>query len=170
MISIHPSVDKGIKAGVKDFAVAPWCVMQPRMRCEVTVTSNSRTTTPAAAPSAGSQKGALSRSLPWCRANKVSVTKKRETNSRCDPSATIQRHACTGCRVHSTRASKKISAFHGLDFNPYRSCRRRGLSAPGFAGFVSSIIESGFDPNRMAKVRGRLKELGLETYDVSVRP
>lgn len=31
--------------------------------------------------------------------------------------------------------------------------------------FVSSIIESGFDPKQMGAVRARLKQLGLEPYD-----
>jgi S-(hydroxymethyl)glutathione synthase len=40
-----------------------------------------------------------------------------------------------------------------------------GWAAPGFAAFVSSIIEAGADPANMGAVRGRLKELGLEPYD-----
>ena len=38
-------------------------------------------------------------------------------------------------------------------------------SAPEFAAFVSSIIESGADPAGMGAMRARLKELGLEPYD-----
>jgi S-(hydroxymethyl)glutathione synthase len=34
-----------------------------------------------------------------------------------------------------------------------------------FAAFVSSIIESGTDPNDMGAIRARLKEIGLEAYD-----
>ena len=37
--------------------------------------------------------------------------------------------------------------------------------APGFAAFVSSVIEAGVDPNQMVEVRGRLREIGLEPYD-----
>ncbi|MGH8140935.1 MAG: S-(hydroxymethyl)glutathione synthase, partial [Steroidobacteraceae bacterium] len=40
-----------------------------------------------------------------------------------------------------------------------------GWSAPTFAAFVSSVIESGFDPGKMDQLRARLKELGLESYD-----
>ena len=40
-----------------------------------------------------------------------------------------------------------------------------GWAAPGFAAFVSSIIEAGADPANMGAVRARLKELGLEPYD-----
>jgi S-(hydroxymethyl)glutathione synthase len=38
-------------------------------------------------------------------------------------------------------------------------------AAPGFAAFVSSIIESGVKPEQMDGIRGRLKELGIEPYD-----
>jgi S-(hydroxymethyl)glutathione synthase len=40
-----------------------------------------------------------------------------------------------------------------------------GWSEPQFAAFVSSIIESGFDPKQMDAVRARLKEIGLQPYD-----
>ena len=40
-----------------------------------------------------------------------------------------------------------------------------GWSAPEFAAFVSSIIESGAPPDQMGAVRSRLKELRLEPYD-----
>jgi S-(hydroxymethyl)glutathione synthase len=40
-----------------------------------------------------------------------------------------------------------------------------GWPAPGFAAFVSSIIEAGVDPAQMGAIRGRLKERGLEPYD-----
>ncbi|MGA9088286.1 MAG: glutathione-dependent formaldehyde-activating protein, partial [Bradyrhizobium sp.] len=40
-----------------------------------------------------------------------------------------------------------------------------GSAAPGFAAFVSSVIESGVNPSEMDGIRARLKELGLEPYD-----
>ena len=40
-----------------------------------------------------------------------------------------------------------------------------GWQEPQFAAFVSSIIEQGFDPERMAEVRRKLNATGLETYD-----
>jgi S-(hydroxymethyl)glutathione synthase len=41
----------------------------------------------------------------------------------------------------------------------------KGWSAPEFAAFVSSVIESGVKPERMGEIRARLKELKLEPYD-----
>jgi len=40
-----------------------------------------------------------------------------------------------------------------------------GSAAPGFAAFVSSVIESGVSPSEMPGIRSRLKEVGLEPYD-----
>jgi S-(hydroxymethyl)glutathione synthase len=43
--------------------------------------------------------------------------------------------------------------------------KESGWSAPEFAAFVSSIIESGTKPEQMGAVRERLRELRLEPYD-----
>ncbi|MEK1901714.1 MAG: aldehyde-activating protein, partial [Rhizobium sp.] len=56
-------------------------------------------------------------------------------------------------------------AFQGLSFVHPERFQERGWAAPGFAAFVSSIIESGYDPGKMGAVRSRLKEVGLEPYD-----
>ena len=55
--------------------------------------------------------------------------------------------------------------FNGFDFVHTELSDQEGWSAPGFAAFVSSIIEAGTPPSKMDGVRGRLKELGLEPYD-----
>jgi len=55
--------------------------------------------------------------------------------------------------------------FQGLSFIHPERFQEGGWAEPSFAAFVSSIIESGFDPSRMDAVRARLKELKLEPYD-----
>jgi S-(hydroxymethyl)glutathione synthase len=55
--------------------------------------------------------------------------------------------------------------FYGFDFIHTELSPESGWSAPEFAAFVSSIIESGAQPDQMGAVRSRLKELGLEPYD-----
>ena len=83
-----------------------------------------------------------------------------------DEQAPIQRYACTGCGVHLYgRIENKNHPFYGFDFVHTELSKEPGWSAPEFAAFVSSIIESGFPPARMAEVRARLKELRLEPYD-----
>lgn len=82
-----------------------------------------------------------------------------------DPSALIQRHACTVCGVHMHGPVERDHAFKGLAFIHPERFEQEGWSPPGFAAFVSSIIESGVDPSRMAGIRAQLKSAGLEPYD-----
>ena len=82
-----------------------------------------------------------------------------------DPSALIQRHACTGCGVHMYSPVEREHAFQGLTFLHVELSREHGWAPPGFAAFVSSVIEGGVHPDRMASVRGKLKEIGLPFYD-----
>jgi len=88
-----------------------------------------------------------------------------------DASAAIQRHACKECGVHMYgRIENTAHPFYGLDFIHTELSDQKGWSAPEFAAFVSSIIESGAKPEQMGAVRGRLKELGLEPYDALSPP
>lgn len=59
----------------------------------------------------------------------------------------------------------KDHPFKGLDFVHVELSSQEGWQEPQFAAFVSSIIEQGFDANKMGEVRGKFKEVGLETYD-----
>jgi len=52
-----------------------------------------------------------------------------------------------------------------LDFIHPELFQEGGSAAPGFAAFVSSVIESGVKPDAMPAIRSRLKDLGLEPYD-----
>jgi S-(hydroxymethyl)glutathione synthase len=63
------------------------------------------------------------------------------------------------------RIENKGHPFYGFDFIHTELSPQGGWSAPEFAAFVSSIIESGTPPDQMGGIRSRLKELGLEPYD-----
>ena len=98
--------------------------------------------------------------------DKLSVSKGAEKLKVVDANAAIQRHACTGCGVHMYgRIENTKHPFYGLDFIHTELSKDQGWSAPEFAAFVSSIIESGAKPDQMSAVRARLRELGLEPYD-----
>jgi len=72
-----------------------------------------------------------------------------------DPSATIQRYACTGCGVHMYGRIENRPTVHGLDFIHVELSKESGWEEPRFAAFVSSIIESGAKPDQMGAVRAR---------------
>ena len=83
-----------------------------------------------------------------------------------DASATIQRYACKVCGTHMYgRIENTGHPFYGLDFIHPELFQEGGWAAPGFAAFVSSVLESGVQPAEMDGIRARLKELGLEPYD-----
>ena len=60
-----------------------------------------------------------------------------------DPSAAIQRHACTGCGVHMYgRIENKGHPFYGLDFVHTELSNEKGWSAPTFAASTLRLSRS----------------------------
>jgi S-(hydroxymethyl)glutathione synthase len=110
--------------------------------------------------------GALFSQVAVVARDKLRVSKNADKLKVVDANAAIQRHACTACGVHMYgRIENTKHPFHGLDFVHTELSNERGWSAPEFAAFVSSIIESGTPPDQMPTIRSRLKELRLEPYD-----
>ena len=81
------------------------------------------------------------------RHDNVTVVENGDKLKVVDPAALIQRHACTGCGVHMYGPVERDHAFKGLDFIHPERFQEDGWSPPGFAAFVSSIIEAGVDPS-----------------------
>ena len=165
-ISIHPSVDNGIAPGAADFAggtLVCQCAQDP---VTVQVDAQSAHNHACGCSKCWKPQGALFAVIAVAPRDKVSVTASADKLKVVDDKATIQRHACKECGVHMFGRIENIAhAFHGLDFIHTELSPQGGWSAPGFAAFVSSIIETGADPSSMDAVRGRLRELGLEPYD-----
>ena len=163
-VNIHPTVDNGIKPGSKDFQGGTL-----QCKCgavEVSVKSQSAHNHACGCTKCWKPQGANFSVVAVVPRDKVTVTKGADKLKVVDPSATIQRHACTGCGVHMYgRIENTKHPFYGLDFIHTELSPQTGWQEPQFAAFVSSIIESGFPPSRMGEVRSRLKELGLEPYD-----
>jgi S-(hydroxymethyl)glutathione synthase len=95
----------------------------------------------------------------------VAVLENGEKLAVVDETALIQRHACSECGVHMYGPVERDHAFKGLSFIHPERFEEGGWAEPGFAAFVSSIIESGFDPSNMSAVRQRLREIDIEPYD-----
>lgn len=165
-VSIHPSVDNGIKAGSANFAGGTLTCKCAQNPVKVTVKAQSAHNHACGCSKCWKPKGALFSVVAVVPRDSVTVTENGDKLAVVDSSATIQRHACKACGVHMFgRIENKNHPFYGLDFIHTELSQETGWSAPEFAAFVSSIIEQGFDPARMGEVRGRLKELGLEPYD-----
>jgi S-(hydroxymethyl)glutathione synthase len=166
MVSIHPAVDGGIRPGAKDFqggTLVCKCTQDP---VEVTIRTQIAHNHACGCTKCWKPKGALFSVVGVVPHDKLTVTKNAKKLAIVDKTATILRHACTSCGVHMYGPVENPKhAFYGLDFVHSELSPQKGWSEPGFAAFVSSIIESGFPPSRMGEVRARLKELGLEPYD-----
>lgn len=165
-ISIHPSVDHGIKPGSKDFTggtLACHCTADPVI---VEIKSQSAHNHACGCTKCWKPKGALFSVVAVVPRDKVTVAANAGKLAVVDPGATIQRHACKACGVHLYgRIENQKHPFYGLDFIHTELSPQSGWSAPEFAAFVSSIIESGADPANQDAVRARLRELGLPPYD-----
>jgi S-(hydroxymethyl)glutathione synthase len=165
-VSIHPAVDGGVKPGNPSFAggtLTCHCASNP---VEVRISSQTAHNHVCGCTKCWKPAGALFSQVAVVASDKLAVTKGGEKLKVVDPNATIQRHACTGCGVHMYgRIENKNHPFYGLDFVHTELSSDQGWSAPEFAAFVSSIIESGADPANMGAVRSRLRELKLEPYD-----
>jgi S-(hydroxymethyl)glutathione synthase len=165
-VSIHPSVDGGVKKGAPDFAGGTLHCHCGSNRVEVKLGSNTAHNHACGCTKCWKPEGATFSVVAVVPRDKVEVTANGDKLRIVDTSATIQRYACTGCGVHMYgRIENKDHPFHGLDFVHTELSDESGWSEPQFAAFVSSIIESGAPVGQMGAVRARLKELGLEPYD-----
>ena len=165
-VKIHPSVDNGIRKGRADFAggtLTCKCASNP---VEVRLSAQTAHNHACGCTKCWKPAGAVFSVVAVVPKDKVQVTKNADKLKVVDPSATIQRYACTGCGVHMYgRIENTKHPFYGLDFVHTELSKDDGWSEPQFAAFVSSIIESGYNPKDLGAVRSRLKELGLEPYD-----
>jgi S-(hydroxymethyl)glutathione synthase len=165
-ISIHPSVDNGIRPTAKDFAGGTLVCKCAQNPVKVTVKAQSAYNHACGCTKCWKPAAALFALVAVVPRDKLSVTENAGKLGIVDPNAAIQRYACKGCGVHMYgRIENTKHPFYGFDFIHTELSPEAGWSPPGFAGFVSSIIEGGADPANQDAVRRRLRELGLEPYD-----
>ena len=141
--SLHHNIDNGVQAGSDDFAGGTLHCHCDKDQVEVTVTSQSAHNHVCGCSKCWKPEGALFSQVAVVPKDSLSVTASDDKLEIVD----------------------KDHAFYGLDFIHTELSDDIGWSAPEFAAFVSSIIETGFSPDDIGEVRGRLKALGLEPYD-----
>ena len=163
---LHPSIDHGIAPAGKGFAGGTLVCKCTRDPVTVAVGAQTAFNHACGCTKCWKPAGAIFSVVAVVSRDKVAATANANKLKIVDASATIQRHACTGCGVHMYgRIENTKHPFYGLDFIHTELSEDRGWSSPTFAAFVSSVIESGTRPSDMSKIRARLKELGLEPYD-----
>lgn len=170
-IKIHPAVDDGVKRASQDFAggdLTCKCAQNPvRVRIGAQTAHNHV----CGCTKCWKPDGAVFSQVAVVSRDAVEVVENGDKLQVVNKDAPIQRFACTVCGTHMYgRIENTEHPFYGLDFVHTELSDKDGWAAPEFAAFVSSVIESGVNPDRMPAIRARLKELGLEPYDALSPP
>ena len=165
-VRIHPSVDNGVKQGTGHFAGGTLVCKCKDRPVKVAITGDVAHNHACGCTKCWKPDGATFSVVAVVPRDNVKVIENGDKLKVVDSGATIQRHACSVCGTHMYgRIENKGHPFYGLDFIHPELFEESGSAAPGFAAFVSSVIESGVDPAELPAIRARLKELGLEPYD-----
>jgi len=165
-ISIHPAVDQGTKPAAANFAGGTLVCRCANNKVAVAVTGQCAHNHICGCTKCWKPAGALFSQVAVVPRANLKVTANENKLKVVDPSPIIKRYACKECGVHMYgRIDNDKHPFFGLDFIHTELSADAGWAPPEFAAFVSSIIESGADPDNMGAVRARVKELGLEPYD-----
>ena len=170
-VKIHPAVDNGIAPTGRDFGggtLSCRCTSNP---VQVRVSAQTAHNHVCGCTKCWKPEGAIFSQIAVVSRDAVEVVQGADKLEIVSKEAPIQRHRCRDCGTHMFgRIESTAHPFHGLDFVHTELSSERGWSAPEFAAFVSSVIESGVDPARMPTIRARLRELGLEPYDALSPP
>ncbi|WP_299841948.1 S-(hydroxymethyl)glutathione synthase [uncultured Paracoccus sp.] len=170
-VTIHPAVDHGVKNGNPNFGggeLTCHCASNP---VKVRVGAQTAHNHVCGCTKCWKPDGAVFSQVAVVGRDAIEVVQGAEKLEIVNKDAPIQRHRCKDCGVHMYgRIENKDHPFYGLDFVHTELSSEDGWSAPEFAAFVSSVIESGVDPSRMDGIRARLRELGLEPYDALSPP
>jgi len=170
-VRIHPAVDAGFAPARSDFAGGTLSCRCASDTVTVDIGAQVAHNHVCGCTKCWKPDGSLFSQIAVVGRDKVTVTANGGKLKVVDPGATIQRHACEVCGVHMYgRIENQEHAFYGLDFVHTELSGATGWAPPGFAAFVSSIIESGARPEKMDAVRSRLNEIGLPPYDVLSPP
>ncbi|MER9877237.1 S-(hydroxymethyl)glutathione synthase [Mesorhizobium sp. M0195] len=164
-IAIHPAVDSGFRATDAAFAggtLVCQCTSNPvKVRVKGDIAHNHA----CGGTKCWKPEGAAVSVVAVAPTESVEVLENSDKLAVVDSASLIQRHACKECGVHMYGPVEREHPFWGLSFVHPELFQEGGWAKPTFAAFVSSIIESGFDPAKMDAVRAQLKASGQEPYD-----
>jgi S-(hydroxymethyl)glutathione synthase len=165
-VTIHPAVDSGIAPEAAGFAGGTLSCNCASDKVTVAVAGQVAHNHVCGCTKCWKPDGSLFAQIAVISRDKVSVTANADKLQVVNAEAALQRYACKGCGVHMyVRIENTAHPFYGLDFVHTERSAESGWAPPTFAAFVSSIIESGANPDNMDAVRARLVELGLPPYD-----
>src|SRR6202795_2058949 len=116
-VHIHPSIDSGVKKGSGSFAGGTLVCKCKDKPVKVGIKGDVAHNHACGCTKCWKPQGATFSVVGVVPRDKLSVTANAQKLKVVDPSAAIQRHACTGCGVHMYgRIENKNPPLHGFDF------------------------------------------------------
>ncbi len=165
-MNIHPAINNGIQAASDNFTGGTLSCLCSSNPVKVSIGAQTAHNHACGCTQCWKPEGALFSQVAVVGRDSVNITENGDKLAIIDPSQSIQRHACKDCGTHMIgRIEDTGHPFHGLDFIHTELSDESGWSQPEFAAFVSSVIETGVNPDDMGAIRSRLTEIGLPTYD-----
>jgi S-(hydroxymethyl)glutathione synthase len=165
-IRLHPSIDQGIKPGAANFPGGTLVCKCAQAPVKVAIKGQVAYDHACGCTKCWKPSGAVFSVVAVVPRANLTVAENGDKLAIVDQAAAIQRYACKGCGVHMYgRIENTKHPFYGFDFIHPELFQEAGWAPPEFAAFVSSVIESGVNPERMGGIRAKLRQLGLEPYD-----
>lgn len=166
-MNIHPAMNNGIQQGASEgFSGGTLSCLCSSNPVKVKVNAQTAHNHACGCTQCWKPDGAMFSQVAVVSRDELSVIENEDKLSIIDATQGIQRHACKECGTHMFgRIEDSNHPFYGLDFIHTELSDESGWSPPEFAAFVSSVIETGVDPDTLPAVREKLSELGLPTYD-----
>lgn len=165
-MNIHPAMNNGIKPAVEGFSGGTLSCQCSSSPVKVRISAQTAHNHACGCTQCWKPEGAMFSQVAVVSRDEVTVLENENKLEIVDDTQSIQRYACKDCGTHMYgRIEDTDHPFYGLDFIHTELSSESGWSQPEFAAFVSSIIETGVNPETLTAVRERLGELGLPTYD-----
>src|ERR1700730_8081636 len=137
-VQIHPAVDNGVKPGTPGFAGGTLTCKCTSSPVTVSLKSDVAFNHVCGCTKCWKPAGSTFAQIAVLGRDNVSVTANAQKLKVVDPSATIQRHACTGCGVHMYgRIENKNHPFYGFDFVHTQLSKESGWERAGFGAVAS---------------------------------
>src|SRR5262245_54821254 len=130
---LHPSLEKKPAPGVPTFAGGTLACRCTTDRVTVEVSAPIAHNHACGCTKCWKPAGAAFSIVAVVPTNKIKVTAHGEKLKIVDPTALIQRHACTGCGVHMYGPVEREHAFKGLSFIHPELFEQKGAPPPAFA-------------------------------------
>ncbi|MBN9047554.1 MAG: S-(hydroxymethyl)glutathione synthase [Rhizobiales bacterium] len=162
---LHPAIQNGLHRGSNDFDGGVLSCKCTERTVKVKVSAAIAHNHACGCTKCWKPEGAAFSVVAVAPTENVTVIENGDKLAVVDPNALIQRHACKECGTHMYGPVEREHAFQGLSFIHPELFDSVEWPEPGFAAFVSSVIEGGVDPSEMDGIRARLREVGLEPYD-----